>query len=61
MSQPRPPSELPVITMEEAQPIQILGMRPVGNYAYAIHFSDGHDTGIFTLDFLRELGRQEEL
>jgi DUF971 family protein len=28
----------------------------VGNYAYSIAFSDGHDTGIFTLEFLRELG-----
>ena len=48
--------ELPVITMAEAQPVRIEGMRPVGNYAYAIAFSDGHDTGIFTLDFLRALG-----
>ncbi|MEM8677732.1 MAG: DUF971 domain-containing protein [Planctomycetota bacterium] len=53
---PAPPNELPVITKAEAQPVQIEGMRPVGNYAYAIAFSDGHDTGIFTLEFLRELG-----
>jgi DUF971 family protein len=32
-------------------------MRPVGNYAYCIAFSDGHDTGIYTLAALRELGR----
>ena len=31
-------------------------MRPVGNYAYSIAFSDGHDTGIYTLDFLAEIG-----
>jgi DUF971 family protein len=31
-------------------------MRPVGSYAYAIAFSDGHETGIYALDFLRELG-----
>jgi len=36
----------------------ILGMKPVGNYAYSISFSDGHDTGIFTLEFLRELGKE---
>ncbi|MEE3220467.1 MAG: gamma-butyrobetaine hydroxylase-like domain-containing protein, partial [Planctomycetota bacterium] len=29
---------------------------PVGNYAYSIKFSDGHDTGIFQFDLLRELG-----
>jgi DUF971 family protein len=31
-------------------------MAPVGNYAYAIAFSDGHDTGIYTIEYLRELG-----
>jgi DUF971 family protein len=31
-------------------------MRPVGNYAYAIEFNDGHNSGIYSLDFLRELG-----
>jgi DUF971 family protein len=33
-------------------------MKPVGNYAYAISFSDGHDTGIYTIEYLRELGDQ---
>ena len=31
-------------------------MQPTGRYAYSIHFSDGHDTGIFTLESLREMG-----
>jgi DUF971 family protein len=31
-------------------------MDAVGNYAYRILFSDGHETGIFTLDLLRRLG-----
>ncbi|MDA7980718.1 MAG: DUF971 domain-containing protein [Pirellulales bacterium] len=47
---------LPVISMAETQPLSIADMRPVGSYAYGIQFSDGHDTGIFTLEFLRELG-----
>ncbi len=38
-------------------PIQILQMEPVGNYAYRVRFSDGHDTGIYTLDLLRRSGR----
>jgi len=38
--------------------ITIRHMDPVGNYAYRILFSDGHDTGIFTLELLRELGSQ---
>ena len=41
---------------EEMQPLSITGMKPIGNYAYGIAFSDGHDTGLFTLDFLQELG-----
>lgn len=46
------PRTLPVLSMAEARPLAINGMRPVGNYAYNIAFSDGHDSGIFTFDFL---------
>ena len=53
---PQPTSGLQVLSMAEARPLKILGMTPVGNYAYSIAFSDGHDTGIFTLEFLRQLG-----
>ena len=52
----KPAELLPVLTPEETQPDRIVGMRPVGNYAYGIEFADGHDTGIFSLEFLRELG-----
>ena len=44
---------LPVLSLAETLPTQIQEMRPIGNYAYSIAFSDGHDTGIFTLEFLR--------
>ena len=47
---------LQVLRPEETQPLRIAAMQPAGRYAYAIHFSDGHDTGIYTLDLLRELG-----
>lgn len=58
--QPPPPSTiLPVISAAEAQPLKLLDMSPVGNYAYTIKFSDGHDTGIFTFALLRELGRAQ--
>jgi DUF971 family protein len=30
-------------------------MTPVGQYAYSIEFSDGHSSGIYTLDYLRAL------
>ena len=34
-------------------------MRPMGNYAYAIAFNDGHSSGIYSLDLFRELGRKD--
>ena len=55
----QPPGPAPlfnVLSPAETQPIRLKGMRPVGNYAYSIEFSDGHDSGIFTFEFLRQLG-----
>lgn len=46
---------LPVLTPQEALPLAVVGMTPVGQYAYSIEFSDGHSSGIYTLDYLREL------
>ena len=54
---PAPSTSLPILSAAEVRPLKILGMKPVGNYAYAIEFSDGHDTGIYTLEHLREMGR----
>jgi DUF971 family protein len=51
-------TELPVLSLAETQPLRIVSMQPVGNYAYGIAFSDGHDTGIFSLELLRELGER---
>lgn len=31
----------------------------VGRYALNFHFSDGHDSGIFSFDYLRKLSRVE--
>ena len=55
---PTPESQglLPVLSPEEARPLRIVDMKSVGNYAYGITFSDGHDTGIYTLEFLRQIG-----
>ena len=52
---PAQPSLLPVLAPEELAPLAVTGMKPVGQYAYAIEFSDGHSSGIYTLDYLREL------
>ena len=50
----------PVVSLEEMIPLSISSMEPVGNYAYGIRFSDGHDTGIFSLEMLRGSGQRIE-
>lgn len=37
------------------QDVAITGIEPVGNYAVRIRFSDGHDTGLYSWDWLHEL------
>src|SRR5690349_20960990 len=36
--------------------VDILSLDPVGTYAVQPHFSDGHATGIYSWDYLYELG-----
>ena len=36
---------------------QPMKMSPRGHYAYQITWNDGHDTGIFTLELLRQLSQ----
>jgi DUF971 family protein len=47
-----------VLSPAETQPLRIASMTPAGRYAYSIDFSDGHDTGIYTLELLRQLGSE---
>jgi DUF971 family protein len=35
-------------------------LSPVGTYAVQIRFSDGHNTGIFSWDYLKELGVNQD-
>jgi DUF971 family protein len=39
--------------------ILLTALEPVGNYAVQPHFSDGHNTGIFSWDYLYKLGSQQ--
>lgn len=55
---PPPVTALPILSAAETAPLRIAAMNPVGRYAYGIDFSDGHDTGIFTLESLREMGEE---
>ncbi|NIL95837.1 MAG: DUF971 domain-containing protein [Planctomycetales bacterium] len=51
-------TQLPVLSAAETAPLKVLAMDPIGNYAYGIRFSDGHDTGIYQLELLRQLGEE---
>lgn len=39
------------------QPLRATSAELVGNYAIRIRFSDGHDTGIYSWQYLREIDR----
>ena len=40
--------------------VALINLEPVGNYAVKPTFSDGHDSGIFTWDYLYELGQKQD-
>ena len=39
--------------------VGILDLEPVGNYAVRIKFDDLHDTGIYSWEYLRQLGVEQ--
>ena len=47
-------------TVSGKQNVQILELLPVGNYAVRLVFDDMHSTGIFSWDYLFELGQNRE-
>ena len=40
--------------------VGIIEIEPVGNYAVRLHFDDLHDTGIYSWQYLRELGERQD-
>ena len=40
--------------------VGITAIEPVGSYAVKLVFSDGHDTGLYSWDYLHDLGRDQE-
>jgi DUF971 family protein len=40
--------------------VDILSLEPVGSYAVQPHFSDGHGTGIYSWDYLYDLGTNRQ-
>jgi len=48
------------VTVGGKRHVTIGDLRPVGSYAVRVVFSDGHDTGLFSWDYLEQLGREKE-
>ena len=40
--------------------VDLVALDPVGNYAVQPRFSDGHDTGIYSWDYLYHLGADQQ-
>jgi DUF971 family protein len=47
-------------TVSGKQDVEILEVHPVGNYAVRLAFDDMHATGIFSWEYLFELGQNRE-
>ena len=56
----KPPDPFRVLSPQEvaAGAPQPVAMQPVGHYAYKITWNDGHDTGIYPVERLRQLGEE---
>lgn len=52
------PGQETLVVGKEA--VQIVGCEPVGNYAVKVIFDDGHDSGLYTWEYLHALGQEHE-
>jgi DUF971 family protein len=50
------PAQKQVVTGK--QHVKIVAIEPVGNYAVRLTFDDGHDSGLYSWDWLHMLGRE---
>jgi DUF971 family protein len=48
------------VTVPGKAEVGISAVDPIGHYAVRIRFDDGHETGIYSWDYLHELGRDYE-
>lgn len=44
-----------VVNFHRRAKIKLLGLDPVGNYAMQPHWSDGHDSGMYSWSYLRHI------
>ena len=47
------------VTVPSKRNVGIEKIEPVGRYAVRLTFSDGHDTGLYSWDYLAQLGREQ--
>ena len=53
-------SEAQRVTVAGKKNVSVVRLEPVGNYAVRIVFDDGHDTGLYVWEYLRELGENRD-
>ena len=41
--------------------VEITNIEPVGQYAVVLEFSDGHNSGIYSWDYLYDLGKHQDV
>lgn len=51
---------LPVLSGAQAEPVELCGGHPVGNYALQFDWTDGHATGIYDFGLLRHLADRSD-
>lgn len=44
----------------DKEDVNIVGIEPVGQYAVKLTFSDGHNTGLYSWDYLYEIGTHQD-
>src|SRR6185295_4486191 len=47
------------VLQEGKKDVEITAIEPVGNYAVKLVFNDGHDTGLYSWDYLHHLGENQ--
>ncbi len=50
----------PKVIVAGKEDVKINGLEPVGNYAVRIGFDDGHDSGLYSWDYLYTLGAEHD-
>jgi DUF971 family protein len=48
------------ITVAGKSKVAVRNIEPVGNYAVRLVFDDGHDSGFYTWEYLRQIGAERD-